>query len=418
MKDNIEFCELRAADVAALAASDRPDYQTHMASLPAGTYLIDENEYSVRLLQRDSDWMIYESVWNSLVKQSANHNLFQSYDFLSHWWQHFGHGKELFILFICKGDEIIGFASFNIIKRKIRGLTFKEIGFIGSPFEVDRPGIVMAQDEEAGIKAVIHYLADNRKAWDLLQIFEQENGESLELMKQAFRESGLWLGQKESSVCLYLDCTEPWDEFIASKSRKFRSNLRAARRKLESHGDLQYRVYRQWPEVKEQLAAYRDIERRSHKEAEGIGIAKTPQSLAFYYSLAETFAEKGSFCMRVLTLDEKPMVATFGIYFDNVFYSLQIVHDMAYNNASPGTYLESMELEECYGEEGCRVYDFLGSFVNNKSRWSSTSRLTESLHVYQRSPMMTLVYATHFIIAPRVKPLLGQFKGRLKKALS
>ena len=406
-KEKIEYRELRV--------SDMPDYQTHIASLPGGSYLIDGDEYSVKLLQRERDWMIYETVWDDLVKRSANHNLFQSYDFLRLWWQHFGHKKELFILFICKGDEIIGFASFNILQRKIRGLSFKEIGFIGSPFEVDRPRIVMAQDEVAGIKAVVRYLVDNRQAWDLIQIFEQEKGEALDVMKQAFKDSALWLGNKESSLCFYLDCTESWDAFIASKSRKFRRNLRAAQRKLESQGDLKYRVYRQWPEIEEQLAIYRDIERRSRKESKGVGIAKTPQSLAFYYSLAETFAEKSYFCLRVLTLDEKPIVATFGIYFDKVFYSLQITHDMAYNNASPGTYLESLELEECYGEEGCRVYDFLGSFVNNKSRWSSTSRLTESLHLYQRSPLMTLVYATHFIVAPRVKPLLGRVKARLKK---
>ncbi len=113
------------------------------------------------------------------------------------------------------------------------------------------------------------------------------------------------------------------------------------------------------------------------------------------------------------------MFGTFGIYFDNVFYSLQITHDMAYNNASPGTYLESVELEECYNEKSCELYDFLGSFVSNKSRWSSTMRLTESLHVYQRKSILTLVYFMHFIlepnIGPRIKPVLDWVKSKLKK---
>jgi hypothetical protein len=404
-------------------ASDKPYYQSHLASLPGESYHIDGDEYSVKLLQNESDWMIYEAVWDTLVKQSANHNLFQSYDFLRHWWHHFSGDNELYILFICKADEIIGLATFNLLKRKIRGLTFNEIGFIGSPFEVDRPGIVMAQDEMAGIKAVVHHLTDNQKNWDLIQIFEQEKGESLDVLKQAFRDNGFWLGDRESSLCYYLDCSkEPWEEFIAAKSRKFRRNLRAAQRKLEGQGDLQYRVYREWPEVEEQLTIYREIERRSRKESDGVGIAHSEQSLAFYYSLVETFAQKDAFCIRVLTLDDKPIVSTFGIYFDDVFYSLQITHDMAYNNASPGTYIESLELEECYGEEGCKLYDFLGSFVSNKSRWSSTKRLTESLHVYQRRPVLSLVYAMHFIIEPRVEKLIEKWinppvekiKARLK----
>jgi hypothetical protein len=280
----------------------------------------------------------------------------------------------------------------------------------------------MAQDEQAGIKSIVSYLSDHRQDWDLLQIFEQQKGESLDVMKQAFRDSGLWLGDKESSLCYYLDCTEPWDEFLASKSRKFRKNLRAAGRKLEKQGGLQYRVYRKWSDIEEQIGVYREIERRSRKEADGVGIASSAESLAFYYSIAEAFAEKDSFCMRVLTLDDKPIVATFGIYFDKVFYSLQITHDLAYSNASPGTYLELLELEECYGEDDCKLYDFLGSFVSNKSRLSSTKRLTESLHVYQRNPALTLVYAMHFIIEPRIKvlldrvtPVFEKFKASLKK---
>ena len=395
-------------------ATDRPDYSTHLASLPGKTYRINGEEYSVRQLQRERDWLIYESVWDSLVKQSTAHNLFQGYDFLRHWWQHFGHRADLFILFICKGEELIGIAPFNILKRKIRGLTFKEVGFIGSPFEVDRPRLIMARDEAEGVQAVVRYLGNNKKAWDLLQIFEQLKDDSLVLMKQTFRDCGLWVGAKESSVCPYLDCNVEWDAFLAERSRKFRKNLRAAERKLESQGNLHYRVYREWLDIEEQLAVYCDIEGRSWKASQGVGIVKTPQCLAFYYSIAEAFAEKGDFCMRVLTLDEKPIAATFGIYFDEVFYSLQITHDKAYKNASPGTYLESLELQECFAEEGCREYDFLGGFLNNKSRWSSTARLTESLHVYQRSPLMTLVYMRHFVIDSFLEPILCKEKAKLK----
>lgn len=396
-------------------ATDRPDYSTHLASLPGKTYRINGEEYSVRQLQRERDWLIYEGVWDSLVKQSTAHNLFQGYDFLRHWWQHFGHRADLFILFICKGEELIGIAPFNILKRKIRGLTFKEVGFIGSPFEVDRPRLIMARDEAEGVQAVVRYLGNNKKAWDLLQIFEQLKDDSLVLMKQTFRDCGLWVGAKESSVCPYLDCNVEWDAFLAERSRKFRKNLRAAERKLESQGNLHYRVYREWLDIEEQLAVYCDIEGRSWKASQGVGIVKTPQCLAFYYSIAEAFAEKGDFCMRVLTLDEKPIAATFGIYFDEVFYSLQITHDKAYKNASPGTYLESLELQECFAEEGCREYDFLGGFLNNKSRWSSTARLTESLHVYQRSPLMTLVYMRHFVINSFLEPILCKEKAKLKK---
>lgn len=397
-----------------------PLYKSHLASLPGRSYQIDGETYSVKLLQSEADWPIYKSIWDSLVKASPNHNLFQSFDFLYLWWQYFAEDKKLYILFICKDDELIGFASFNILKRKIRGLSFDEVGFIGSPMEVDRPSLIMTSKRNSityhsGIKAIVQFLTDNRKDWDLIQIFEQENDAALDVMKQAFKNAGLWLGHKWSSQCYYLDCTQPWDSFIATKSRKFKKNLRAAKRKLENQGDLEYQVYRNWSEVKQQLDIYRDIEGRSHKESEGVGIAKSQTSLEFYYQLAETFANKGDFCIRVLTLDNKPIVATFGIYYDKVFYSLQITHDKEYNKASPGTYLESVELEECYNEKDCDLYDFLGAFVNNKSRWSSTYKQTESLHIYQRSPVLTTVFATHFLLEPLYYSFYNWVYSKLQK---
>jgi CelD/BcsL family acetyltransferase involved in cellulose biosynthesis len=51
-------------------------------------------------------------------------------------------------------------------------------------------------------------------------------------------------------------------EFLASKSQKFRKNLKASRRKLEALGKLEFKTYLGSPHVEQQLERYQDLENR------------------------------------------------------------------------------------------------------------------------------------------------------------
>jgi CelD/BcsL family acetyltransferase involved in cellulose biosynthesis len=102
------------------------------------------------------------------------------------------------------------------------------------------------------------------------------------------------------------------------------------------------------------------------------------------------------------------VAGTFGLVFDGVYYSLQISHDGELNRCSPGTLLEARELEACFAR-GYREYEFLGGFLTNKSRWTSTFRQTTQLHVYRRTPSLTLLHAWLFRIKPWIKELIRPF---------
>ena len=106
-----------------------------------------------------------------------------------------------------------------------------------------------------------------------------------------------------------------------------------------------------------------------------MGISRNTDYYGFYRDLAQLFGKKGLFSIRMLSVDGKAIAGTFGLEYDGVFYSLQIVHDREFSRCSPGTYLEALEMEECF-KRGYREYEFLGGFLNNKSRWTQSSRQT------------------------------------------
>jgi CelD/BcsL family acetyltransferase involved in cellulose biosynthesis len=193
-----------------------------------------------------------------------------------------------------------------------------------------------------------------------------------------------------------------------SKSQTFRKNLKTAGRRLRDAGDLQYRVYDAPETTRTQLDVYRDIEGRSWKSVEGVGVSRSDDYFEFYREMAEAFGPRRGFIIRILTVGEKAIAGTFGLEFDGVYYSLQIVHDREFSRSSPGTYLEGLEMEECFGH-GYREYEFLGGFLNNKSRWTSTFRYTTQLHVFRRTLFFTALHLLLFRLKPWVKELVRPY---------
>jgi hypothetical protein len=105
------------------------------------------------------------------------------------------------------------------------------------------------------------------------------------------------------------------------------------------------------------------------------------------------------------------MAATFGLIHRRKYYSLHIANDAEYARYSPGTFLESLELEECFAA-GLEEYDFLGGFLQNKLRWATRMRETVEVHLYQRQPRLIAGYLYFFVIKPPLKRMLTRLGVR------
>jgi CelD/BcsL family acetyltransferase involved in cellulose biosynthesis len=134
------------------------------------------------------------------------------------------------------------------------------------------------------------------------------------------------------------------------------------------------------------------------------------EHLRFYRALIRAYGDSDQFVFRSLRLDGRMVAATFGLVHGRKYYSLHIANDVEYAKFSPGTYLESLELEECFGA-GLEEYDFLGGFLKNKLRWATHMRDTVEVHLYQRQPRLIAGYLYYFFIKPPLKWLQLQLIG-------
>lgn len=363
----------------------------------------------VRIVSDEDGLRGLQQAWQRLETEVPGLTVFQTHLYQAAWVRAFGLTRDLLIVCVQDGDEVIGIAPFQVTAEDIYGKRHRQLSFLGAPWEVDRPRFIFTTDPEACAEATAQALLARRDRWDMIWFHEQSAGDpGLETFCRELAAHGLLHGRVPGSHCPYLTLRGTWQQFLASKSQKFRKNLRAARRKLEAFGRLEYASRAGDAEQLQSLfSEYEALEARSWKARDAVGVSQSMEHLRFYRHLVDAFGGKGRFVFRSLRIDGHLVAATFGLVHGRRYYSLHIAHDAAYSACSPGTLLEALELEECFGA-GLDEYEFLGGFLKNKVRWTEQMRDTVFVHLYQRRPRLLAAYLFYFVAKPPLKRWLGR----------
>jgi CelD/BcsL family acetyltransferase involved in cellulose biosynthesis len=363
----------------------------------------------------DEDGLLsLQAHWQSIEQAVPGLTVFQTHRYQAAWVRSFAVDLKLMIVCIHDGEEMIGIAPFQVSLLRMHGKVRRQLTFLGAPWQVDRPAFLFSRDARDCAEATARALLARRDQWDVIWFHEQDAADpALETFCATLSRHGILHGRVPSSHCPYLTFDGTWEQLLATKSQKFRKNLKSARRKLQGAGQLEYVSCAGDEQRLQQLfGEYEVLESRGWKARKGVGVSQSVEHLRFYRHLIHAFGASGQFVFRCLRVDGHLVAATFGLVHARRFYSLHIAHDAAYSSCSPGTFLESLELEECF-RTGLEEYDFLGGFLKNKVRWATHARDTVEVHLYQRQPALVVAYLYFFDVKPRLKRLLSRFGIRL-----
>ncbi len=352
--------------------------------------------------------------WQRIEQAVPGLTVFQTHRYQAAWVRSFAVDLKLMIICIHDDNEMIGIAPFQVSLLQMHGKVRRQLSFLGAPWQVDRPAFLFSRDARDCAEAAAHEMLARRDQWDVIWFHEQDASDpALGTFCATLSSHKVLHGRVPSSHCPYLTFDGTWQQLLATKSQKFRKNLKMARRKLQGAGQLEYASHAGDELRLQQLfGEYEVLEGRGWKASKGVGVSQSVQHLRFYRHLIHAFGDSGQFVFRCLRVDGHLVAATFGLAHERRFYSLHIAHDAAYSSCSPGTFLESLELEECF-QAGLEEYDFLGGFLKNKVRWATHARDTVEVHLYQRQPALVVAYLYFFVVKPRLKRLLSGFGIRL-----
>jgi CelD/BcsL family acetyltransferase involved in cellulose biosynthesis len=361
-----------------------------------------------RVLTTLDEWRTLAPVWDSLLDASPDHTPWQSFDFLTGWWQHLSN-RMLLRIYVVERDGVPAL----VLPLQIsywRGIPFlptRILEPVSMVMDVNRPRLALGAFDADAYRCAFDALFARRSEWDLIRIDEKpwDDAEIYRLRDYALGKSWVFR-QAFSHLVPYLDLRQNWSDFLKTRSQKMRKNLKAAQRKLEERGTVSLRSYETAEEVRQGFEVLLALHARSWKHKDGVEHSKAPGYSSFYSNWVQAMGARGHCRVLALFCDDEPVAATIAFVDRDTYYSAQIVHDAKYSACSPGTLLESMELEKLMTEQRYAKYDLLGSFLSNKLRWTDTATNTAHVLVFQRRLRTFVMDGYYYFLKPHLRPVV------------
>jgi len=234
-------------------------------------YRVGEVSYQVRVIRSETHWARLEPFWDELLQRTPAATGMQSLEYQRAWWTCFGLASRLWIVTIWRDGALEGIAPLRIGLESGPLRWIRELTFIGTLGEVDRPTCLFGLQSDLCVSVLLWYLADVRGSWDHFVLFEQDSDAALPRALPKFAASQRCLRRvMPSTSCPYVALNRTFEDYLAARSKQFRKQLRSARRKLETRGEVRATRVSSWPQVQAAIErCFRHRQMKLHGRCDG-----------------------------------------------------------------------------------------------------------------------------------------------------
>ncbi len=332
--------------------------------------------------------------WEALQAISTADSIYLTWDWITLWWQHFGAGRELWLLEARdEAGQLVGLGPMmRSAHAPLRGLRWQQVEFIGAPSPCEhldflaRPG-----DEEAVTRAFVQRLIAEQPRWDVLSVTRlPEYSPTLGILRA-------WPGiawEEDVLIAPVIALPNDWDTYFMSLSEKKRYSQRRLRRILDAEypdGGWQWQRITDpneiAPTLNELIAAH-----QAWWTGLGQAGAFAGPYTPFFHALAPQFARRGWLELSRVDLKGQFGGAFYGYNYRGRFYDFAHGVNMAYSELQIGHMLVEMTLRHLI-DQGAREYDFLWGTEEYKYRWGAKDRQDITL-IWRASRRARLIHAT------------------------
>jgi CelD/BcsL family acetyltransferase involved in cellulose biosynthesis len=357
----------------------------------------------------------YRSTWNHLLQRTPGASFFQSLDWLEVYWRHFGAGRRLRVLMALSGGRTIGILPLVVQPEptrvgSVRVLTYPlhDWGSFYGPIGPE-PG--------ATLRAGVEYLVQSRREWDVLELrWIDSSSPDCARTRQAMQAAGLQAYETVWDRTAVVDLVGTWDQYLASRPAKWRTNLRRQERRVQSQGPVSYLRHRPLGETQgdgdprwDLYDACEEIARRSWQGASTTGTTLSHESIRPYLREAHAAAARaGAVDLNLLLLDGRPAAFAYNYSWRGRVNGLRAGYDAALSRRGVGTVLLAWAIRDSF-QRGDQLYDLgVGSLRGKRHLATRIVPILRYSHFQAGSVRAQLI---------RVKRWVQQ-QGRRQKSLS
>ena len=324
------------------------------------------------------------AVWRSLLQQTPNASFFQSLDWLEAYWSHFGGDQQLRVLVVESEHQVVGILP---LVRKKESTRLGELSFLTYPMDYwgsfygpigPRPFEILAEG--------INYLSEKGTQRDVLELrWVADDQGQCEHTYEILKLAGFSPTASHLDSTAVINLPETWEDYLASRTSKWRNNLRRWQRKLNELGEVTYFRFRPqadssadpgWEHYEECLR----IAEASWQGNSTTGTTLTHQEVsAFLRDAHRAAARAGCVDINLLLLDGRAIAFAYNYVFQGHIFGLRIGYDAAIPCKGVGNLLYAKTIEESIRRGDWR-YDMGPRHIEIKR-----SLMTDELPVYRLS---------------------------------
>jgi len=351
-----------------------------------------KQSYTARIAGAE-EFAASRDAWNALAGRMHYPTPFATWEWIYTWWEQFGRDALALPIFVHHGARLCAilpvFRTTVTETMWMKAIALDYAG--GEDLFSDHLDIICAPvDTEASSLAVLAFLADEYRGWDVLRIpnIAEDGG----LRKVFWRYGqGLAIEWRTRSIAPYVALPQTFDDFMAQLPRKDRHTVRSQHRRATEEG-AQY-VKFEGASMDEGLNHLFGLhEKRASQKGVDSTFARE-QTKQFHFALVRRLAD-GQLMLRGLKNASGEIIAClYAFQMSKRIFFYQLGYDPNHSRLSPGVAVITESIREAI-DRGCSEYNFLQGDEPYKRNWARRSRRLLQFRLYNRTAAGHRLYAS------------------------
>lgn len=302
--------------------------------------------------------------WRPLAE--ARGNPFLTWEWASAWWEHFGAGREQLILG-CENEDgdLVGIAPLHVhSQRPVR--TVRPIGH----FPADVLGVISAPEHAAAVDRALAAHLSEEESWDLLLIERTPDGTLANSL------GGRRL-RSHTEPELRIE-TDDWNEFLRSKSKNFRGQVRNYENRLRRDHEFEMRLCDDPGRLEADMETLIRLHRMTRELRGDHPMGAFPPDLAaFHLDFAKAALDQGWLRFWLAHINGEPAAAWYGFRYGGTDWFYQSGRDPRWLKESVGFVLMARTVRDAV-ESGSHTYSLLLGNEEYKRRFANHEPTVDS----------------------------------------
>jgi len=334
------------------------------------------------------DLRAYASFWNRLHAKTPQATFFQTLPWLETYWKFFGHGKKLRVLLVQVDCQIKGILPLVEQTERtkagpVRILTYPLDGW--GPFYGP-----VGSDQAATLYAAMQYLQATPRSWDLIDLRYVDPIVDRGRIFNTMRCHGMSPNVLPWNPSYAIQLPDNFEEFISTRSSKFRATIRRTLRKAEEAGVISAR-YRPTPcptdNAEPNFALYDEcvlLARRTWQACSTTGTTLSHPEAADYFRECFVQASRlGMIDIMTLKHEDRMIAFSYNFHHQGNLLGLRMGYERDSKQLTPGTVMMSHQIRDSI-QRGDQLIDLGPEHLEIKSRWINRTLESQRVCHYSR----------------------------------